>query len=178
MDTVSPGEMEHQLPSTYSCAGKASKNTVPWPASLSKLNRPPCEATMDWLSHKPTPMPLETFKSSASLTMGVELELQLVNTYDFDLSSTADDLLELLGRQPFPGVVTPEMTQSMIEVATGIHTDHAELLAQLRRDHPALRIAVLCPPAVHVAAGTGLPYGADEFEFAGALAGDKTTHTM
>lgn len=31
--------------------------------------------------------------------------------------------------------------------------------------------AVLCPPAVHVAAGTGLPYGADEFEFAGALAG-------
>jgi len=77
-------------------------------------------------------MPLETFKSSASLTMGVELELQLVNTYDFDLSSTANDLLELLGRQPFPGVVTPEMTQSMIEVATGIHTDHADLLAQLR----------------------------------------------
>ena len=31
--------------------------------------------------------------------------------------------------------------------------------------------AVMCPPAVHVAAATGLPYGADEFEFAGALAG-------
>lgn len=77
-------------------------------------------------------MPLEQFKSSASLTMGVELELQLVNTYDFDLSSTANDLLELLGRQPFPGMVTPEMTQSMIEVATGIHTNHTELLSQLR----------------------------------------------
>jgi carboxylate-amine ligase len=77
-------------------------------------------------------MPLETFKASQSLTMGVELELQLVNTYDFDLSSSANDLLELLGRAPFPGVVTPEMTQSMIEVATGIHTEHGPLLGQLR----------------------------------------------
>ena len=76
-------------------------------------------------------MPLEAFKESKSLTMGVELELQLVNTYDFDLSSSANDLLELLGRKAFPGVVTPEMTQSMIEVATGIHTEHAPLLTQL-----------------------------------------------
>ena len=76
-------------------------------------------------------MPLETFKTSDSLTMGVELELQLVNAYDFDLSSSADDLLELLGRKPFPGVVTPEMTQSMIEIATGIHTAHGPMLAQL-----------------------------------------------
>ena len=42
-------------------------------------------------------MPLETFKASDSLTLGVELELQLVNSYDYDLSSSANDLLELLG---------------------------------------------------------------------------------
>lgn len=77
-------------------------------------------------------MPLEPFKASESLTLGVELELQLVNTYDYDLSSSADDLLELLRRRPFPGMVTPEMTQSMIEVATGVHTAHGPLLAQLR----------------------------------------------
>jgi glutamate---cysteine ligase / carboxylate-amine ligase len=77
-------------------------------------------------------MPLETFKAAQSLTMGVELELQLLNTYDFDLSSSANDLLELLAQQPFPGTVTPEMTQSMIEIATGIHTEHAALLDQLR----------------------------------------------
>ena len=77
-------------------------------------------------------MPLETFKSSDSLTMGVGLELQLVNTYDLDLSSSANDLLELLRRKPFPGVVTPEMTQSMIEVASGIQTTHAPLLSELR----------------------------------------------
>jgi carboxylate-amine ligase len=77
-------------------------------------------------------MPLETFKASQSLTMGVELELQLVNCYDHDLSSSADDLLELLLRKPFPGVVTPEMTQSMIEIATSVHTEHTPLLAELR----------------------------------------------
>ena len=77
-------------------------------------------------------MPLEPFKTSASLTMGVELELQLVNTYDMDLSSSAHDLLELLSRKPFPGTVTPEVTQSMIEIASGVHTQHDPLLAQLR----------------------------------------------
>ena len=77
-------------------------------------------------------MPLETFKASKSLTLGVELELQLVNTYDMDLSSSANDLLELLRRKPFPGVVTPEMTQSMIEIATDVQTEHGPLLGQLR----------------------------------------------
>ena len=83
-------------------------------------------------------MGLEAFKSSNALIMGVELELQLVNTYDHDLSSSADDLLELLARKPFPGTVTPEMTQSMIEVATGIHTGHAGLLTQLHAMRDAL----------------------------------------
>ncbi len=77
-------------------------------------------------------MPLEPFKASQSLTLGVELELQLVNTYDMDLSSSATDLLELLGRKPFPGTVTPEMTQSMIEIATDVQSRHDDLLAQLR----------------------------------------------
>jgi Glutamate-cysteine ligase family 2(GCS2) len=86
-------------------------------------------------------MPLETFKASKSLTMGVELELQLVNTYDMDLSSSANDLLELLKRKPFPGVVTPEMTQSMIEIATDIQTEHGPLLAQLREIRNTLVMA-------------------------------------
>lgn len=77
-------------------------------------------------------MPLETFQPSEPLTLGVELELQLVNTFDYDLSSSANDLIELLGRDSFPGVYTPEMTQSMIEVATSVHHHHAPLLQQLR----------------------------------------------
>jgi len=77
-------------------------------------------------------MPLGPFGSSQALSLGVELELQLVNTVDFDLTSSSNDLLELLSRKPFPGTVTPEMTQSMIEIATGIQHEHAPLLAELR----------------------------------------------
>lgn len=77
-------------------------------------------------------MPLEPFKSSEALTMGVELELQLVNPTDFNLSASAGDLLHLLERQRFPGDVKPEITESMIEIATGVHKRHDELLGQLR----------------------------------------------
>jgi glutamate---cysteine ligase / carboxylate-amine ligase len=77
-------------------------------------------------------VPLESFASSKSLTMGVELELQLVSLSDFDLVAASPDMLELLGRRPFPGNVTPEITQSMIEINSSVHTDHAGLLAQLR----------------------------------------------
>ncbi len=83
-------------------------------------------------------MPLEPFKASAALTMGVELELQLVNPTDFDLSASASDLLHLLERRKFPGDVKPEMTESMIEISTDVHTRHDELLAQLRLIRDAL----------------------------------------
>ena len=86
-------------------------------------------------------MPLQPFGKSASLSLGVELELQLVNTVDFNLTSASNDLLELLSRKPFPGTVTPEMTQSMIEIATGIQTEHAPLLAELRGMRDALTAA-------------------------------------
>jgi hypothetical protein len=45
--------------------------------------------------------------------MGVELELQIVNLHDFDLSPGASAL---------PGLVTPEITDSMIELCTGVCT--------------------------------------------------------
>ena len=86
-------------------------------------------------------MPLGPFGPSQALSLGVELELQLVNTVDFDLTSGANDLLELLARKPFPGTVTPEMTQSMIEIATSIQTVHAPLLAELRGMRDTLVVA-------------------------------------
>lgn len=76
-------------------------------------------------------MALEPFKTSEALTMGVELELQLVSLSDFNLTASSPDLLHLLGRKPFPGTVMPEIAESMIEIATGIHTNHAGLLSQL-----------------------------------------------
>ena len=76
-------------------------------------------------------MPLGPFTASEPLTMGVELELQLVSLSDFDLAAASPDLLDLLARAPFPGSVTPEITESMLEIATGVHRDHAAMLAQL-----------------------------------------------
>jgi carboxylate-amine ligase len=76
-------------------------------------------------------MPLEPFAQSQALTFGVELELQLVSLSDFDLTAASPDLLHLLARKPFPGNVTPEITESMIEINSSVHSRHQPLLAEL-----------------------------------------------
>jgi carboxylate-amine ligase len=76
-------------------------------------------------------MPLEPFAASQPLTFGVELELQLASLSDFDLTPASVDLLHLLRRKPFPGNVTPEITESMIEINSSVHTDWRALLAEL-----------------------------------------------
>jgi carboxylate-amine ligase len=86
-------------------------------------------------------MSLGAFATSASLTMGVELELQLVSLSDFDLVPASPDMLDLLARAPFPGNVTPEITQSMIEINSSVHTGHEGLLAQLRQIRDTLLAA-------------------------------------
>jgi carboxylate-amine ligase len=77
-------------------------------------------------------MPLEAFTSSQPLTFGVELELQLVSLADFNLTAASPDLMHLLKRKPFPGNVTPEITQSMIEINSSVHSSYGPLLAELR----------------------------------------------
>jgi len=86
-------------------------------------------------------MPLEPFKASAPLTLGVELELQLVSLSNLDLVDASPDMLDLLSRRSFPGNVVPEITESMIEVSTDVQTDHDGLLAQLRQIRDALVVA-------------------------------------
>lgn len=78
------------------------------------------------------------FTASAPLTMGVELELQLVHRRGCDLTRAASDLLALLARAPHPGEIKPEITESMIEASTGIHTQHGALLAELEAIRAAL----------------------------------------
>jgi len=71
------------------------------------------------------------FKSSALLTLGVELELQLVERRSGDLTRAASDLIALVTRKPFPGEVKPEITESMLEVSTDVHTTFAGVREQL-----------------------------------------------
>lgn len=83
-------------------------------------------------------MSLESFSSSRALSLGVELELQLVGTHDYDLVGVAEDMLRLTGGLTLTGDIKPEMTDSMIEVSTGVCDNHAMVLEQLQAIHGAL----------------------------------------
>lgn len=83
-------------------------------------------------------MSLEAFATSRALTLGVELELQIVNTHDYDLAAHAPDLLRALRGATLPGDIKPEITRSMVELSTGVCEDHRAALAQLRELRDAL----------------------------------------
>ena len=71
------------------------------------------------------------FKPSEAGTVGIELELQLVRPHDLDLSRDAADLLARLEKRKLPGAVKPEITESMIELNSPVHTNAAALLDEL-----------------------------------------------
>jgi carboxylate-amine ligase len=79
------------------------------------------------------------FTPSAELTFGVELELQLVQSHDYDLARDAAELLARLDKVQLPGAVKPEITESMMELNTSIHARHGALAAELE----AMRDAVV-----------------------------------
>ncbi len=91
---------------------------------------------------------LEPFQSSRALSLGVELELQLVNTHDYDLAPYAEEMLRLMARHKLPGSVVPEMTSSMIEISTGVCHSQAEVLGQLAQIRDAL---VQCADKLNIA---------------------------
>ena len=93
-------------------------------------------------------MSLEAFQKSEALSLGVELELQLVNTHDFDLAPYAEDMLRMMSKIQLPGAVVPEMTSSMIEISTGICHSPAEVLGQLTQIRDAL---VKCADKLNIA---------------------------
>jgi glutamate---cysteine ligase / carboxylate-amine ligase len=78
------------------------------------------------------------FHVSEPFTLGVELELELVDRRDGDLTRAAADLLRIAQRQHPKLDIKLEITESMIEVATAVQRDYQGVLADLR----ALRDAV------------------------------------
>ena len=84
------------------------------------------------------------FKPSEPLTLGVELELQLVNTRDYNLTRGASDLLGAVAKAKHPGEIKPEITESMIELNSSVHTAHGTLRAELE----AMRDAVVAEAGV------------------------------
>ena len=71
------------------------------------------------------------FKSSTPLTLGVELELMIVNRRDYNLTRGSDDLLSLLARRQHGFDIKPEITQGMIEIATTVHQHIGTMVHEL-----------------------------------------------
>jgi carboxylate-amine ligase len=94
------------------------------------------------------PPSLEPFQHSEALSLGVELELQLVNTHDYDLAPYSDEMLRLMARYSLPGAVVPEMTSSMIEISTGVCQSSAQVMRELSEIRDAL---VKCADKLNIA---------------------------
>lgn len=78
------------------------------------------------------------FTPSTALSVGVELELQLLNTRDYNLARDAGDLIGLLEKMQHPGEVKPEITESMIELNSSVHANSDELVRELRQIRDAV----------------------------------------
>ncbi|SFW16422.1 YbdK family carboxylate-amine ligase [Nitrosovibrio sp. Nv17] len=77
-------------------------------------------------------MSLTPFAPSRPLSIGVELELQLLGCNDYNLVSSAPDMLRRIAKFPHPGEVKPEMTRSMIEINTSVQHEYSALVRELR----------------------------------------------
>ena len=74
---------------------------------------------------------LVPFKKSESLTIGIELELQLVDLHHFNLVMEAKDFLRRLSEVLHTGAIKPEITQSMIELNSSVHSSYTALLNEV-----------------------------------------------
>ncbi|WP_250527682.1 YbdK family carboxylate-amine ligase [Caballeronia sp. GAWG2-1] len=63
---------------------------------------------------------LQPFASSEPFTIGVELEVQVVNTHDYNLTKATTELLNRVREETFAGAIDPETTEGMIELSTGV----------------------------------------------------------
>lgn len=74
---------------------------------------------------------LPPFAHSRMGSMGIELELMVLDRLTYDLLPAAPDILRLLDARKKDWVATPEITTSMLEVATSVLGGYAEAAAQI-----------------------------------------------
>ncbi|MDB5765160.1 MAG: glutamate--cysteine ligase [Herminiimonas sp.] len=78
------------------------------------------------------------FSSSTPFTMGIELELQLVNRRNYNLATDALDLLAWIEPSDLQKQIKLEITQGMIELNSDIHTRVDHLVQELKELRAAL----------------------------------------
>ena len=74
---------------------------------------------------------LISFKNNTDLTIGVELELQLVDLQSYNLAMEAEDFIRRLSEVTFAGEVKPEITSAMLEFNSSIHMSYHSLSNEL-----------------------------------------------
>jgi glutamate---cysteine ligase / carboxylate-amine ligase len=74
---------------------------------------------------------LQPFASSEPYTIGVELEIQVVNTHDYNLTKATTELLNRVREERFAGAINPETTEGMIELSTGVCRNFDQVRSEL-----------------------------------------------
>lgn len=77
-------------------------------------------------------MRLLPFKSSDSVSLGIELEYQIVDPRNGDLVSRAKDLIRNIEQSVYSELIKPEITQSMIEINSSVHCSPGSLYEELK----------------------------------------------
>ena len=76
-------------------------------------------------------MPLPDFHVSDPFTLGIELEMQVVNPPGYDLSQDSSRLIDAVKPQLTAGEVKHDITESMLEMATGVCRNIDQASAEL-----------------------------------------------
>jgi len=76
-------------------------------------------------------MKILPFTESKQVSIGMELEFQIIDPKTFGLISRSKDLLQQIKESRFKSHITPEITQGMIEVNSSIHHSVKEMHKEL-----------------------------------------------
>ncbi|WP_058910110.1 YbdK family carboxylate-amine ligase [Entomohabitans teleogrylli] len=75
-------------------------------------------------------MPLAEFHRSTPFTMGIELELQVIDPPGYNLSQDSSALIDAITPEITAGEVKHDITESMLEIATGVCNDIHQAASQ------------------------------------------------
>lgn len=100
---------------------------------------------------------LPPFAHSRLGSMGIELELMVLDRLTYDLLPAAPDILRLLDKQQKAWVATPEITTSMLEVATSVLGSYREAAAQVEEIRTSVQRAAFAVGAA-ISGGGAHPF--------------------
>ena len=100
---------------------------------------------------------LPPFANSRLGSMGIELELMVLDRLTYDLLPAAPDILRLLDKQEKAWVATPEITTSMLEVATSVLDNYREAANQVEEIRASVQRAAFAVGAA-ISGGGAHPF--------------------